>query len=335
MDFLPRPTLYVNVRHYPNLPARVVGNNKKIRHINTICQSKTPPKLEPEIIYATDPKNSEELYQMAVKDFIDSSAKWLLTIAHQNQLDFYTTEIFTRLNINTDKKFIFFDSGHKLIDDWKSMKSTNNAPIVVLETDHTKAAKTLLTKTTYYLPDVRNRISAVIMIPMIYPGNQRARVYNQFLGSMLSGEIQSNIPSLNSKELEVFKWHMKDWPTMEYEVENQVIEKERSIVAVMDSDAAIFLCGNDKIAKGVRMALDKIQAKIKPHRGWKAKPILVGFDGSSQNRKYFEKSGYTLLTANIKLTMMCEDVTKLVRGKRSFPEDNNKISSTAIVEPIM
>ena len=63
---------------------------------------------------------------------------------------------------------------------------------------------------------------------------------------------------------------------------------------------------------------------------WNAKPILVGFDDLPENQKYFEDSGFTLLTAEIKLEFWCQDVAKLIHGETVIPE-SNAILSVAIL----
>ena len=62
---------------------------------------------------------------------------------------------------------------------------------------------------------------------------------------------------IDAKEIEVFKWHIKEWPKEEKDVEVIISQHEKSMMAAMDADAAVFLCGNDKIARGVRSALVK------------------------------------------------------------------------------
>jgi hypothetical protein len=276
-----------------------------------------------------DPKNKLD-YQAHVLSFLDSSARWLITILHADQVDFYTVDVFRRLEQNSDKKFIFFESGHEFVEAWTKRKPGLPAPIAVLETEHEMGAKSLLEKLSNYLPDGVQRLAVVMLIPAVYPGNLRANVYQRYVGAAVSEESSVKTPWIDSKEIEVFKWHMKEWPKDEKDVETMILQREASILAVMDADAAVFLCGNDMIARGVRSALDKIKSNRACRPLWKAKPILVGFDNSPKNNRYFENSGYTLVTADIKLQFWCADVAKLIHGKLAIPKDNTMLWTPTI-----
>ncbi len=277
-----------------------------------------------------DPENEID-YQRQVKKFLDcTDAKWLVTIAHANQVKFYEREVFPRLKENPIKKIIFFESGRELNKAWSIVYPDIRSPIIVLETEHEEAAKSLLSNLNDYLPLDIKRISVVMLIPAQYPGNLRSKVYQKHFGNRVSDDSFLETQRLHPNEIEIFKWYLEKWPEKEDEIESFIFQRETSILAAMDAEAAIFLCGNDKIARGVRTALEKIKSNNNTHAKLKAKPILVGFDNSPKNKFYFQNSGYTLLTADIKLQLWCEDIAKLIYGERNIPH-NNAFPSTAIV----
>jgi len=286
-------------------------------------------QLNKDFIKAPDPKDNVGDYRQHVRTFLDSSAKWLITISHADQVDFFI-EVFESLDQNADKKFIFFESGRDLVEAWRERKPGTLPPIVVLETKHEVAAKRLLENISKCLPDGVQRIAVVMLIPAVYPGNLRAKVYQRYLGVALSGESRNMPTWIDAKEIEVFKWHIKEWPKEEKDVEVIISQHEKSMMAAMDADAAVFLCGNDKIARGVRSALVKKKSTRMIRSSWNAKPILVGFDDLPENQKYFGDSGFTLLTAEIKLEFWCQDVAKLIHDETVIPE-SNAILSVAIL----
>lgn len=283
--------------------------------------------------YIDFPDPEDELaYQRCVREFLDSpDAKWLLTIAHSNQLAYYKHEVFPRLKENPNKKIIFFESGRELIEAWIEKNPNTYTPIVVLETKHEAAAEDLLTKLNDCLPLTVQRIAVVLLIPDQYPGNLRAEVYHQQFGATLAGKSSKLLQRLHPHEIEIFKWYMEKWPEKEEEVEAYILEREASILTTLDADVAIFLCGNDKIARSVRFALDKIKSKHISHKTLKAKLIMVGFDNSPRNEQHFEKSGYTLLTADIKMQSWCMEVADLIYKGGEIP-DGNLFTSTVIIK---